>query len=88
MHDDSVPQCAKADLSSYEIKELRDRLQGFIDILRRKQGSCELSLVVTKLQEAKMWAGMQLANIPNNVDLNKERDEKELSACETTTLWE
>ena len=71
-------------LSSQQIKELRSVLQGLVDKIRNYSGSRELALVITKLQEAKMWAGMQLANIPENVDLNKERDKEELTTQEST----
>ena len=63
-------------------KEVRATLQIIIDditMLPREKGSREVSLAVTKLQEAKMWLGMHLANDPTNVDLNKERDLKELN---------
>ena len=64
-------------LMQIEVKELRVSIQDIIDDLRNHQGSRELALVITKLEEAKMWAGKHLGNIGCE-DLNAKRDEAEI----------
>jgi len=73
----------KAQLSQLEIKELRASIQRYVDVLRDHQGSRELSLVITKLEEAKMWAGKHLGNIGSE-DWNAERDAVELESTESS----
>lgn len=65
------------ELKSKQIKDLRRRLQVLINALNGHIRSRELEFVKDRLQEAKMWAGMELANFDDNRDLNKERDDKE-----------
>jgi len=68
------------EISTQETKELRGGIQALVEKLNSFQKSRETALAVTKLEEAKMWLGKHLGNIPGNVDLNAERDSKELSS--------
>jgi hypothetical protein len=62
-------------MDTEKTKLVRASLQHIVDDIKgATTGSRETALAVTKLQEAKMWLGMHLANDPTNVDLNKERD--------------
>ena len=62
-------------MDTQKTKETRATIQNIVDDIKgATTGSRETALAVTKLQEAKMWLGMHLANDPTNVDLNKERD--------------
>jgi len=64
-------------MDSQKTKVIRASLQFIVDDIKgATTGSRETALAITKLQEAKMWLGMHLANDPSNVDLNKERDAK------------
>ena len=44
-------------------KELRVQIDAAIQAARSVKGSREMSLVITKLQEAVMWAGMNLKEL-------------------------
>jgi len=66
-------------LLTTETKEIRAQLQAVIDILSEKGATRSCSVSVTKLQEAKMWLGQHLGELPDNEDLNAVRDEEELS---------
>ncbi len=46
-----------------QFTEKRIEIQNLINELRKETGSRELSLVITKLQEAKMWLGMHIGTI-------------------------
>lgn len=57
-------------LSEEEVRELRRKISEAIELAKKYQeivgrgnGGRELALVVTKLQEGKMWAGMVLGAI-------------------------
>ena len=74
----------KAVITETEVKYLRAEIQTIVNALQRVNGSRELSLSITKLQEGKMWLGMQLG-VMNGQDLNKERDQKEMEAVGVDT---
>ncbi len=66
-------------LTERDAKEIRAEIQYIVDLLQfLVGGSRERSLVVTKLEEAKMWLGKELGNIGGE-DLNAKRDRKELT---------
>lgn len=46
-------------------KDLRVQIDAAIQSARAVKGSREMSLVITKLQEAVMWAGMKELGTPN-----------------------
>ena len=52
---------------------LRIKIQNIIDEIDYNRWSRELSIVKTKLQEAKMWLWMQMWNVGGE-DLNAKRD--------------
>lgn len=54
---------------------IREQMQDTINILQGLQGSREISLSITKLQESKMWLGMQMGNMDGE-DLNAKRDKE------------
>jgi len=55
---------------------LRENIQETTESLKLFEGgSRERSLVITKLQEAKMWLGKEMGNLGGE-DLNKKRDEE------------
>jgi len=66
-------------LESVETKELRAIMQTMIETLMAKGATRSCSIAVTKLQEAKMWLGQHLGELPDNEDLNAIRDKKELN---------
>lgn len=60
-------------------KEMRSQIQKIADVIQSfAGGSRERSLVVTKLEEAKMWLGKELWNLGGE-DLNAKRDAEELN---------
>ena len=63
---------SQPELAQHEVKELRAAIQRLVDEIKKHCGSRELSLVITKLEEAKMWAGKHLGNFVGNSDLNAE----------------
>lgn len=66
-------------LDTFTVKFIRSEIQGIIDRLNNADGgSRERSLAVTKLQEGKMWLGMELGNLGGE-DLNAKRDKELLS---------
>ena len=65
-------------LLTRETKELRASLQEIISLVNLKGSTRPASIAVTKLEEAKMWLGKHLAEIPGNEDLNAKRDAEEL----------
>ena len=66
-------------LESNETKILRAQIQSIIDNVRNKGGATRSSsIAITKLQEAKMWLGQHLGELPDNEDLNAKRDAQEL----------
>ena len=65
-------------LFSRETKEVRAELQNTIDNLMKLGATRSCSIAVTKLQEAKMWLGQHLGELPGNEDLNAERDREAL----------
>lgn len=54
-------------------------MQTMIETLMAKGATRSCSIAVTKLQEAKMWLGQHLGELPDNEDLNAIRDKKELN---------
>lgn len=54
---------------------LRNTIWEIINTLDANCGSREISLSKTKLEEARMWLGKQMANVGWE-DLNKARDEE------------
>jgi len=77
-HDnENCEQAEKCVMTQLETKQIRADLQTTIDLLKDASGSREISLAITKLQEGKMWLGMQLGNLSGQ-DLNAERDKQEL----------
>lgn len=78
----SAEDQAKQDLSEVEmleiIKKLRHNVGDLIDysqVIAESNGSREISLSITKLEEAKMWLGKDLGR-HGETDLNAERDAK------------
>ncbi len=70
---------ARASMTQRDAKELRAQIQKIADEIQSFAGrSRERSLVVTKLEEAKMWLGKELGNLGGE-DLNAKRDAEELS---------
>ncbi len=68
----------KAIMVQHDAKEIRAEIQGIVDKIKEHEGgSRERSLVVTKLEEAKMWLGKELGNLGGE-DLNAKRDAEEL----------
>ena len=61
-----------------DITVLRNSLGEVIGLLQNMWKTREMSLAITKFQEGKMWLGMELVNL-GSIDLNAERDKKELS---------
>jgi hypothetical protein len=67
-------------LTQNETKLIRFEIQKLVDRLKAYDGgSRERSLSITKLQEGKMWLGMELGNLGGE-DLNAKRDKKELQS--------
>ena len=46
-----------------QFTERRIEIQNLINELKKESGSRELSIVITKLQEAKMWLGQHIGTI-------------------------
>ena len=66
------------ELDQYGAKEIRAKIQTLVDLIKSFEGgSRERSLVITKLEEAKMWLGKELGNLGGE-DLNAKRDKEEL----------
>lgn len=62
------------------VKVFRQELQNYIDFLTGYPlASREVSISVTKIQEAKMWLGQELGRLGGE-DLNAKRDEQEVAA--------
>jgi hypothetical protein len=60
-------------------EEVLDCLIAHIEYFQRGKYACrENALMITKLEEAKMWLGKELGNIGGE-DLNAKRDAEELS---------
>lgn len=66
-------------LLSEQTKVLRAQMQEIVDTLMEDGGTRSCSIAVTKLQEAKMWLGQHLGELPDNEDLNATRDKEELA---------
>lgn len=65
-------------LTQKEVKTIRAEIQTLVDHLKGFDGgSRERSIVVTKLEEAKMWLGKELGNLGGE-DLNAKRDKEDL----------
>jgi len=56
-------------------KEKRETLGQLVECLSVMDKTREISLAITKLQEARMWLGVHLGNVGGK-DLNAERDAK------------
>lgn len=66
-------------LTPLEAKKIRAQIQDLVDLIKSFDGgSRERSLVITKLEEGKMWLGRELGNLGGE-DLNAKRDREELS---------
>lgn len=80
MSDDKAETTERGELTQTDAKQIRAQIQATIDYLESHAGgSRERSLAVTKLQEGKMWLGMELGNLGGE-DLNAKRDKAELSS--------
>ena len=67
----------KVNIEQIDVKNLRQHIQQLVDELKSYcGGSRERSLVITKLEEGKMWLDKELGNIGGE-DLNAKRDEIE-----------
>lgn len=74
----------KKSLKSRETKELRAKIQEVIDVLNdRSSGDIAMHDALCRLKEGKMHLGLHLGTMKENVDLNKERDVKELGDAAT-----
>lgn len=57
-------------------REIREEIAKVIKRLQNCEGgSRERSLAITKLQEGRMWMGVEMGNVGGE-DLNKKRDEE------------
>jgi len=66
-------------MQQLDAKKIRAEIQSLVDHIKSFEGrSRQRSLVLTKLEEAKMWLGKELGNLGGE-DLNAKRDQAELS---------
>jgi hypothetical protein len=62
-----LPNITTQEQNIIRTKALRETLDSIIDAVKSEiDGTREIALVITKLQEARMWAGQNIANYSND----------------------